>query len=136
MNLEAVYPNVDNPNEEFSFEELRAKHRGWLARDWAAEKQQIADITQSSEVEQPSDTMSLVEGSEAADGELVRDLQQSLVLDDRYLAPSPTANVKEGSREGRTGRPRKMRIMEVKGETQTSKNAIMFICIKCAKRRQ
>jgi checkpoint serine/threonine-protein kinase len=37
VDLEKVYPNHDNPmSEEYSFEELRAKHRGWLDHDWAA----------------------------------------------------------------------------------------------------
>lgn len=37
VHLEMVYPNRDNPmSEEYSFEELRAKHRGWLDYDWAA----------------------------------------------------------------------------------------------------
>jgi checkpoint serine/threonine-protein kinase len=37
VDLEKVYPNHDNPmSEEYSFEELRAKHRGWLDHEWAA----------------------------------------------------------------------------------------------------
>jgi checkpoint serine/threonine-protein kinase len=37
VDLEKVYPNHDDPmSEEYSFEELRAKHRGWLDHDWAA----------------------------------------------------------------------------------------------------
>ncbi|OCK79464.1 hypothetical protein K432DRAFT_383025 [Lepidopterella palustris CBS 459.81] len=36
VNLSAVYPNVDDPMaDEFSFEELRAKRRGWMEYDWA-----------------------------------------------------------------------------------------------------
>lgn len=38
MNLEAVYPEPENPAVEFCFEELRARHRGWLQRDWAEER--------------------------------------------------------------------------------------------------
>jgi checkpoint serine/threonine-protein kinase len=37
VDLQKVYPNRDEPmSEEYSFEELRAKHRGWLDHDWAA----------------------------------------------------------------------------------------------------
>jgi checkpoint serine/threonine-protein kinase len=37
VDLESVYPNYDDPMaQEFSFEELRARHRGWLDHDWAA----------------------------------------------------------------------------------------------------
>lgn len=35
MNLEAVYPVPGNPAIEYSFEELRAKHRGLLEIDWS-----------------------------------------------------------------------------------------------------
>ena len=37
VDLEKVYPNHEDPmSEEYSFEELRAKHRGWMDHDWAA----------------------------------------------------------------------------------------------------
>ncbi|KAF3032127.1 hypothetical protein E8E12_002016 [Didymella heteroderae] len=37
VDLEQVYPNHSDPmSVEFSFEELRARHRGWLDQDWAA----------------------------------------------------------------------------------------------------
>lgn len=37
VDLEQVYPDHSDPmSVEFSFEELRARHRGWLDRDWAA----------------------------------------------------------------------------------------------------
>ena len=38
MNLEAVYPEVENFSVEFCFEELRARHRGWFNKDWRREK--------------------------------------------------------------------------------------------------
>ncbi|KAK5138031.1 hypothetical protein LTR08_005828 [Meristemomyces frigidus] len=34
VNLEAVYPNTGERVTEYCFEELRAKHRGWLGKDW------------------------------------------------------------------------------------------------------
>lgn len=46
MQIETVYPNQDDPSEEYSFEELRAKKRDWLDSDWdakmKAEKEQRA----------------------------------------------------------------------------------------------
>ncbi|TKA53383.1 hypothetical protein B0A55_13459, partial [Friedmanniomyces simplex] len=33
VNLEAVYPQVGTSGAEFCFEELRARHRGWLGKD-------------------------------------------------------------------------------------------------------
>jgi len=38
VNIEAVYPDPHNPKLEFCFEELRASHRGWAQKDWAAER--------------------------------------------------------------------------------------------------
>jgi len=34
VQIETVYPNQDDPSEEYSFEELRAKKRDWLDSDW------------------------------------------------------------------------------------------------------
>jgi len=41
VNLEAVYPQAadGDMSVEFSFEELRARARGWLNRDWRAERE-------------------------------------------------------------------------------------------------
>ncbi|KAH0294058.1 hypothetical protein M436DRAFT_46685 [Aureobasidium namibiae CBS 147.97] len=47
VNLEAVYPNPSDPSVEFCFEELRARHRGWLDRDWAAEREQALSVNQA-----------------------------------------------------------------------------------------
>lgn len=38
VNLEAVYPEAGNLSVEFCFEELRAKHRGMLNKDWRESK--------------------------------------------------------------------------------------------------
>lgn len=38
VNLEAVYPDPRDPSLEFCFEELRARQRGWLERDWALDR--------------------------------------------------------------------------------------------------
>jgi checkpoint serine/threonine-protein kinase len=54
VNLEAVYPNPSDPSVEFCFEELRARHRGWLDRDWAAERVQAPSINQAQEPSQTS----------------------------------------------------------------------------------
>jgi checkpoint serine/threonine-protein kinase len=45
--LQQVYPNRDDPmSVEFSFEELRARHRGWLDMDWAAIRSKESDKVQ------------------------------------------------------------------------------------------
>ena len=117
MNLEAVYPNENDHSEEMSFEESRAKSRGWLNRDWAAEsKQRIEEPSQACGTEDLISTAAPVE-------EAVEVLQPT--------RPKPNAQSSSNTqlettiavdigREGRAGRPKKTKIREVKGETQTS----------------
>jgi checkpoint serine/threonine-protein kinase len=116
VNLEAVYPNPNDSNEEMSFEELRAQSRGWTSRNWAAEKlhKQVEDV-----------------GSKVSGGDL--DGQAAdLLLDlmhvqdgehDSSVTETAVVRVDEmpegSSRVSRTGRTKKMKIMEVKAETQT-----------------
>ncbi|KAI7688965.1 hypothetical protein KC353_g19794, partial [Hortaea werneckii] len=44
VNLEAAYPQIGREQGEYCFEELRARHRGWLNVDWTrSEKRDIAE---------------------------------------------------------------------------------------------
>ncbi|KAI6824000.1 hypothetical protein KC340_g6262 [Hortaea werneckii] len=44
VNLEAAYPQLGREQGEYCFEELRARHRGWLNVDWTrSEKRDIAE---------------------------------------------------------------------------------------------
>ena len=43
MNLEAVYPSVEKLEVEYCFEELRARHRGWLGKGRRRERKQQRD---------------------------------------------------------------------------------------------
>lgn len=120
VNLEAVYPNPDNPQEEISFEELRALSRGWLSRDWAAEREQRSlkkskldtreESSPSANIEEPTNTL------------LGDESEQNLDLQNNNEEAGGILAVEDGNRGGRGGRPRKTKMMEVKGETQTSKN--------------
>ncbi len=101
-----------------SFEELRAAHRGWLCKDWAAERQEqvlaerrTAEGTMLTNDEEPRASVDAV---------LAIAVEERLVLQEEDEVQLESNTVKEGSREGRSGRPRKMKIMEVKGEPQTS----------------
>ena len=119
MSLEAVYPNENDHNEEMSFEELRAKSRGWMNRDWAAEsKQRIAELSRAREAE---DEVSRATSAEAAMVNLQPDQPKSDVQGSFNSQLETTIAVDIGG-EGRAGRPRKTKIREVKGETQTSMN--------------
>lgn len=117
MNLEAIYPNDNDHNEEMSFEELRAKSRGWLSHDWAAEsKQRIAEVTQLREAEERL-------SAAASAKEMVTVLQPTRPKPELQsgsdMQLETTIAVDIGG-EGRAGRPKKTKIREVKGETQTS----------------
>ncbi|KAI9875380.1 MAG: hypothetical protein M1830_008540 [Pleopsidium flavum] len=117
-NMEAIYPDWPQMSSEMSFEELRAAHRGWMCTDWAAEKQRrVLEETPAPEVmiltnnEEPPNPVDVV---------LANAVEERLVLEEREVQLESTI-IKEGSREGRSGRPRKTKIMEVKGEPQTIK---------------
>ena len=119
VNLEAVYPNPNDPNEEISFEELRAQSRGWLNKDWGAERRKAK---QAASVPTPTaqalSSPALVidsPGGDTQESQPIPSVSQN--TEGRVEATSG----KEGAREGKPGRPKKMKVMEVKGETQTSK---------------
>ena len=117
VKLEAVYPNEHDHSEEMSFEELRAKSRGWLNRDWVAEsKREMVEASQASEVEERLATIASTE-------EAVAVLQPARPKPETQGSSSAlletTIAVDIGG-EGRTGRPKKLKVREVKGETQTS----------------
>lgn len=117
MNLEVVYPNDDDQNEEMSFEESRAKSRGWLNRDWAAEsKHRIAEASQAREAENQSSPAAAVD-------EAVEVLQTARpepnTQSSSYSQLETTIAVDIG-REGRPGRPKKTKVREINRETQTS----------------
>ena len=117
MNLEAVYPSDGDQSEEMSFEELRAKSRGWLCRDWAAEsKQRIAEASQTLETENEFSTATPVK-------EALEVLQPAWPKPETQCDPNmqlETTIAVDIGQEGRAGRPRKTKMREVKGETQTS----------------
>ena len=116
MNLEVVYPNPNNPNEEMSFEELRAKSRGWTSKNWAAERLL------------PSADKTISHGAEKNENgqtpDILVDYMLFSVVEDRSTITAATevgvdAISEEQGRISRTGRTKKMKVMEVKVKTQT-----------------
>ena len=117
MNLEAVYPN-ENDSEEISIEELRAKSRGWLSRDWAAEsKQRIEEKSLKTTVLGPGSAF-LTETR--VDSELVQEVHSQPDTQDSTTTLLDTTIAVDIGRGGKGARPKKMRIKEVRSETQTS----------------
>lgn len=119
VNLEAVYPNPDNPAEEYSFEELRARSRGWLDRDWATEKKQArhpAESTRRTKAE------SLASDVNDPDTLITEGSQQELTSQnttEQLVETAPVEDMTQGTKARKSRRPK---VMEVKSETQTSKH--------------
>lgn len=141
VNLEAVYPNSDDPYaEEYSFEELRARHRGWLDYDWAAvrrEEEETARQREQAVIHIHEDEESSADRirSQQAAAFLAKGLQVSLPLNDTQdendenAVPSQeeiekARLAKKLRREERANRTRKIKVTEVRAETQTSKASL------------
>jgi len=142
VDLEQVYPNTNDPTAaENSFEELRARHRGWLDYDWAAirrEKQEQIrkenEAIAASKAQKakplplaPKKVMEQVPKPQTVP--LKGGIEDNLVLNDENQPPSQAEleqakAAKKARREERANRTRKIQVMEVreiKAETQTSK---------------
>jgi len=121
VDLTLVYPK-DDSSVEMSFEELRAESRGWLDRDWAAQGPQRPPREALSVPDKTEEPLIDFDEPPAAEGDAV-------LRDEAEARSSPEIqfdNTIAGdlSREGKISRPKKMRIKEVKGETQTGMRSL------------
>ncbi|ERF68143.1 hypothetical protein EPUS_08209 [Endocarpon pusillum Z07020] len=117
VNLEAVYPNSANPADEMSFDELRAIHRGWADKDWREEsKRALQAISGNTQRSPPS-------LSNAVMDKLSKELEKKACIDENESSQqsTPTTNSQNQSQEVRPAKQRRMKIREVKQETQTIK---------------
>ena len=124
VNLEAVYPNPNDSNEEYSFEELRAKHRGWLDRSWLRKTVQKQPKELNKQYEECFDDVPLAQGVDAEEDDILAlNIRERLSIADEGTdqGQSEMATEDDGSRDDRSTRPRKKRIMEVRAEAQTSR---------------
>lgn len=132
VNLELVYPNPQDPTEEYCFEELRAASRGWLHRVWTPEKQEIlgkqekgalVDISLPNSPQIPPDLGKLVSPPTRK--------QKLIVLNDandENMHPKNSTARQEAEaarslrRDEKANRTRKIKVREVKAESQTSES--------------
>lgn len=149
VDLEQVYPNRRDPMSiEFSFEELRARHRGWLDRDWGAvrreeqkkarklaEKAAAAQQSKSESAPLAPKTEPLAPKQDAQKPPKLQTVplkggeEDALAGDDENRPPSQAdiekaKAAKKARKEERANRTRKIQVMDVKevsGETQTSR---------------
>ncbi|KAI9792008.1 MAG: hypothetical protein M1833_001292 [Piccolia ochrophora] len=117
VNLEAVYPNVDDPREEMSFEELRAARRGWLQKNWSKDRHCMPQVVT---VEEDTELPSLCRSDPAEDISLVEDMQ-NVALEEKEDVPVDQPLVDIAEDENQHARSKKLKVMEVKAETQTIK---------------
>lgn len=117
VNLEAVYPDRRNPSHEISFEELRAISRGWMDKDWRSQKKPLKEISGNASCKEPviaDDPENCPNSSLAADVD-------KLTIEENDTHPTATASRVEESRDVKSGKAKKIKLREIKGETQTSK---------------
>lgn len=116
MNLEAVYSNSADPSVEMSFDELRALHRGWADRNWREESRRASQST-SAHTEQPPPNL-----TNTAIDELSRDLERNASIFESEISQqsTPAEDRQSPSQEVKSGKQKRMKVREVKQETQTS----------------
>ena len=130
VKLEAVYPN---DHDEMSFDELRAKARGWFDRDWAAEareekaEQAAARVRAEANIIAAKEPQAFHPSLKYAESQQSNDSPNSNHDSTRTLDLGHTTTLDLGQtmaidlgRGAKVTKPKKMRIKEVKGETQTS----------------
>lgn len=107
VDLESVYPDYRNPAHEVSFEELRAIKRGWMNKNWRAQKEPLQQISGNSVAEQSAKPK-----ASSSDEELPAQLDQKLTIDGQHARTQD----QDGPHEGKAGKARRFK---VQGETQT-----------------
>lgn len=140
VDLEQVYPNRDDPmSEEYSFEELRAKHRGWLDHDWAAIRlKEQEEARKAAEAIAPKQSKPKPAPLAPKDADvqplklktvpLKGSIDDDMAANDENTPPSQedlekAKAARRARREEKANRTRKIKVMDVKevrGETQTS----------------
>lgn len=136
VNLEAVYPNPTDPTFEICFEELRAAGRGWLDRDWSAERQPSCDTNL---ILTPTQDMILTNSGRSTEDKpgikqvahhsqrliLLNDINggniENIPPEDLPLQCQKFEDAPKKRRVMGANRTRKIKIPRKKGETQTSK---------------
>ncbi|KAK2865007.1 hypothetical protein FQN49_004002 [Arthroderma sp. PD_2] len=111
VNLEAIYPDPNNPSLELSLDELRATSRGWMNKDWSRQRKgPLREIPQNAVSCKDS---AMNENDCGSDKYLSTALQEKLQINDEAQ--------REISRDQKGGKVKKLKVKEVKGETQIVK---------------
>lgn len=117
VNLEAVYPNPADHAEEMSFDELRAIRRGWADKDWRKENMTtLQAISGNAERSPPSLDNVCMEKLSIAFEEKV-----SLDGNETSQQSTPAREGQSPSQKIKPTKQKKIKIREIKQETQTGK---------------
>ncbi|KAL3456747.1 Mad3/BUB1 homology region 1-domain-containing protein [Aspergillus heterothallicus] len=107
VDLAAVYPDYKNPNHEVSFEELRAIKRGWMDIHWRSQKEPLRQISgNATQTDENHIDETLPEQF---------DEKLSMKNADEVASSQPLES------DTKAAKARKLKIREVKAETQTVK---------------
>lgn len=142
VNLDAVYPDPKDPTVEVCFEELRAARRGWLQKDWRAQRGQSPEpsdqfpspLTFKPAAAASSPSVKALQNCDNREvNAVVRTFSQQLKLNDvdeeNDENRPPDANAKQQKierarkmrRDEKANETRLIKVREAKTETQTSK---------------
>lgn len=133
VDLQKVYPDPQDPSVEYCFEELRASHRGWLRKDWKAIRREVQAQKQREKARETTalTTKMTTSPAEVSSGvyakPLANHLQETLRLNDETdengapVVRRDADLAKKMRKEERANRTRKIKVKEIKAETQKSK---------------
>ena len=132
--LDAIFPNPDDLSEEYCFEELRAKQRGWLDCSWTREEKQSTDEEPQAGIQcspEGESALNDIEEIERPIETLERKFQKTLALNDVDENGEPLEKERDVEKrlrkEEKANRTRKIKVMEVKAETQTGKYELLIV---------
>ncbi|KAH1567740.1 hypothetical protein KXX25_000132 [Aspergillus fumigatus] len=107
----------EDPTKEVSFEELRAMHRGWMDKDWRPQMAPFKKIPGNiAGSERPAGNVI----EQSLDQGLSEQFSQKLKVKDAGSQGTQRA-IEDGLNESKANKARKIKLREVKGETQTIK---------------
>ena len=111
VNLDAIYPKENESGVEMSFEELRAKARGWLERDWTP----VVTVSTKQEDQQqcPIDSRRSLESTNPKSHAQAH----SQIPVPENLETTLAVDMND---EFKNSRPKKIKLKEVKDQPQTS----------------
>lgn len=98
-----------------------------MQKDWRSHKQPLQPVSGNVPCTVVAQTAKSVDQS--PEKELPLQFNQKPILKEKQSRAPLQAIDDGGSHEGKTGKPRKMKVLEVRGETQTSKELEFFFFI-------